>query len=175
VSSPPGPAPRRRSDQIHPRLLIVDPLVATLAGKTDSYKDHDVRRALAPLAAYADRAGIAVLCVMHLTKGQSENLLNRVSGSIGFGGAARSVLAFMRDPDDPLSDAGYDRLLLHIKSNWCRYAKTVRCAIDSATVDLGDGTSASQALLRIVGECDISAADLSGGTETGQADEATSS
>ena len=36
------------------RLLVIDPLSAALSGSVDSYKDHDVRRALSPLARLAE-------------------------------------------------------------------------------------------------------------------------
>src|SRR5918997_1507363 len=46
-------------------LVVIDPLMAFLTGKTDSHKDQDVRRGLAPLAALAERKGAAVLLVRH--------------------------------------------------------------------------------------------------------------
>jgi len=47
-------------------LVVIDPLMAFLSEKTDSYKDQDVRRALAPLAALAERTRAATLIVRHL-------------------------------------------------------------------------------------------------------------
>lgn len=49
-------------------LIVVDPLNAHLAGAIDSWKDHGIRRALAPLARLADEQGCAVLVVAHLNK-----------------------------------------------------------------------------------------------------------
>ena len=82
-------------------LVVVDPLMAFLSGKTDSHKDQDVRRALAPLAAMAERTGAAVLIVRHLNKAAGGNTLYRGGGSIGIIGAARSGLVVAQDPDDP--------------------------------------------------------------------------
>jgi hypothetical protein len=165
------PAIEEAAQRLNARLLVIDPIVATLSKSTDAHKDQSVRRALAPLASYAERAGIAVCAVMHLNKGEADNLLNRVSGSVGFGGAARAVLGFMRDPDDADADAGYDRLLLPVKSNWGQYPKTLRCRVESASIETTDGPS-SQSLLRVIGESDITQADLSGNTEPGEGDEA---
>ena len=41
------------------RLVVVDPLMAFLSGDTNSHRDQDVRRALAPLAGLAERTGAA--------------------------------------------------------------------------------------------------------------------
>ena len=82
-------------------MLVVDPLMAFLSGKTDSHKDQDIRRALAPLAALAERTGAAVLIVRHLNKSAGGNTLYRGGGSIGIIGAARSGLVVAPDPEDP--------------------------------------------------------------------------
>src|SRR5690606_2321225 len=69
------------------RLLVIDPLMAHLPGDANSYKDQDMRRALAPLAEAAERYGVAVLIVRHLTKAPGGNPLYRGGGSIGIIGA----------------------------------------------------------------------------------------
>jgi hypothetical protein len=80
-------------------LLIIDPLAAYLAERVDSYKDHDVRRALRPLAALAMRTGVAMIVVRHFNK-TGGNALYRGGGSIGIIGAARAALLVADDPDD---------------------------------------------------------------------------
>ena len=82
-------------------LVVIDPLMAFLTGKTDSHKDQDIRRALAPLAALAERTGAAVLIVRHLNKSVGGNALYRGGGSIGIIGAARAGLVVAPDPEDP--------------------------------------------------------------------------
>ena len=82
-------------------LVVIDPLMAFLTGKTDSHKDQDIRRALAPLAALAERTGAAVLIVRHLNKSAGGNALYRGGGSIGIIGAARAGLVVAPDPEDP--------------------------------------------------------------------------
>ena len=96
-------------------LLIVDPLMAALSGRVDSAKDHNIRRALAPLAAMAEKLGAAVVAVRHLNKGgvtSGPTALYRGGGSIGINGAARSVLLVGKDPDDPNA-----RILASVKMN----------------------------------------------------------
>jgi hypothetical protein len=80
-------------------LVVVDPLMAFLAGQVDSHRDQDVRRVLASLTYMAGRTGAAVLVVRHMNKGQG-SALYRGSGSIGIVGAARAGLLVAPDPDD---------------------------------------------------------------------------
>ncbi|MBM3946419.1 MAG: AAA family ATPase, partial [SAR202 cluster bacterium] len=93
------------------RLVIVDPLNAFMDG-TDSHVDAQVRRALTPLAKMAERTGAAVIVVMHLNKTTLQPALYRVNGTIGYVGAARSVLLVARD-----KDAVGRRVLALIKAN----------------------------------------------------------
>lgn len=94
------------------RLLVVDPISAYL-GTVDSHRNSEVRAILAELGQLATDIGCAVLCVSHLNKGgEGSNAVYRVSGSLGFVAAARSVYAIAKDPDDPAH-----RLMLPIKVN----------------------------------------------------------
>jgi hypothetical protein len=82
------------------RLVVVDPLMAFLSGDTNSHRDQDVRRALAPLAGLAERTGASVLVVRHLNKAAANNPLYRGGGSIGIIGAARMAFVVGKDPQD---------------------------------------------------------------------------
>jgi hypothetical protein len=82
------------------RLVVVDPLMAFLSGDTNSHRDQDVRRALAPLAGLAERTGASVLVVRHLNKVAANNPLYRGGGSIGIIGAARMAFVVGKDPQD---------------------------------------------------------------------------
>jgi hypothetical protein len=81
-------------------FLIIDPLVAFLDGAVNINRDQDVRRALAPVRAMAERTGVAVLVIRHLNKMMTGNALYRGGGSIGVIGAARFGLTFAQDPDN---------------------------------------------------------------------------
>jgi hypothetical protein len=80
-------------------LLLLDPLTSRL-GKLDSHKDAEVRQALEPLAAIADRVGMAVLGIMHHNKSGAKDPLNLVMASKAFTAVARSVHTVVEDPDD---------------------------------------------------------------------------
>ena len=101
-------------ERLRAALLIIDPLAAYLTRRLNPHSDPAVRRALAPIARLAQRRGLAVLVIRHLTKQGSRNPLYRGSGSIGLIGAARSGLLVAPDPDDP---AGARRILASTKSN----------------------------------------------------------
>jgi hypothetical protein len=109
-------------------LVVIDPLMAFLTGKTDSHKDQDIRRALAPLAALAERTGAAVLIVRHLNKAAGGNTLYRGGGSIGIIGAARAGLVVAPDPEDPER-----RILAANKHNLSRAARSLVFQVGSAS------------------------------------------
>jgi len=77
---------------VNAKLVIIDPVMASLPGTTDSHRDQDVRRVLTPMATLAGETGVAVLVIRHLNKTQSSRVIYRGGGSIAFAGAARSVL-----------------------------------------------------------------------------------
>jgi hypothetical protein len=95
-------------------LVIVDPVSAYL-GNTDSYRDAEVRGVLAPIAALAERTGVAVEGIMHLTKNQQRQAIHRAQGNIAFVGAARAVFAVAEDRENPER-----RLFLPVKMNIAR-------------------------------------------------------
>ncbi len=79
-------------------LLVIDPLSAYL-GKKDSYKDSEIRGILDPLADLAERYRVAVVAVLHMTKGAQKRLLMRAQGSVAFVAVARTVLVVGKDPE----------------------------------------------------------------------------
>lgn len=138
--------------------LLIDPLMAAVAGGIDSHRDQDVRRMMAPLAQLAEDADLAVITVLHLRKGAATEALDRVSGSVAFTAAARSVLAFgRRDDDDEDDDSG--RVLAHAKSNLGPLAPSLAYRIESATVH-HDGLDIPTSRIVCEGEIDVQAGEL---------------
>ena len=97
------------------KLVIVDPVMAFLGTQTDSHRDQDIRRCLAPLARLAETNGAAFLIIRHLNKASGGNPIYRGGGSIGIIGAARSGLLVSKDPDEEAR-----RVLASTKSNLSR-------------------------------------------------------
>jgi hypothetical protein len=86
----------------HVRLVIIDVLMAFLAGRTDSNSDQDMRaRVLHPLGKMAEATGCAVLALRHMNKSQGSSPVYRGGGSIGITGAFRSEFLIAADPNDP--------------------------------------------------------------------------
>jgi hypothetical protein len=141
-------------------LVIIDPLAAHLAVSVNSWKDQEVRTALAPLRSLAKVTGAAILIIAHLNKGQSEDPLQRLGGSIGIPAAARSVLLLTRDPDDPDGEQGRRRVLAHVKSNLGPLAPSIRYEIQAATVEDGLGKKLETARMLEQGEAPYTGAEL---------------
>jgi hypothetical protein len=92
---------RAAIEHVSAKYVLIDPLMAYLhPGEVNSYRDQDVRTALAPLSRLAADTGVAIVAIRHLNKGTAANPLYRGGGSIGIIGAARSALLVAEDPDD---------------------------------------------------------------------------
>ena len=106
------------------QLIVIDPVSAYM-GKVDTHRDAEIRRVLAPLADLASRRRVGIVGVMHLKKADTSALL-RVSGSIGFVAAARTVWGFGEDPDSPGT-----RLMVPIKCNLAQLGNGLAYRIES--------------------------------------------
>jgi putative DNA primase/helicase len=96
------------------RLLIVDPVVSAVSG--DGNSNTEVRRALQPIVDLAARLDCATLGISHFTKGSDgRDVVERVTGSLAFGAAARIVLAAAKLKGDDEQTAG--RIVARAKSN----------------------------------------------------------
>ncbi len=95
-----------------PSLVVIDPLVAYMGGRVDLHRANEVRQVMAGLARIAERYGVAILAVRHLTKGGMSKAIYRGIGSIDLTAACRSVLLAGCDPE-----INERRALVHIKSN----------------------------------------------------------
>lgn len=93
------------------RLVVLDPVSAYLGG-AESYNNADIRRILAPVQTMAERSGVAVLAISHLTKRAAASVMYRTMGSLAFVSAARAVWAAVPD-----REAAGRMLLLPVKCN----------------------------------------------------------
>ena len=97
------------------RLIVIDPVGSYLPGRTDAHRDNEVRSVLAPVAALAEKYGVAVLLVAHRRKSVGTNADETAIGSRAFTGIARAVWHISRDGNDE-----HRRLLLPGKNNLAR-------------------------------------------------------
>lgn len=95
-------ATERAAREAEAALLLLDPLMSRL-GDLDTHRDSEVRQALEPLAALADRSRMAVLGLIHHNKSGSSDPLQLVMGSKAFTAVVRSVSTVIPDPDDETS------------------------------------------------------------------------
>lgn len=135
-------------EEIGAKLIVIDPLMAYLDPKVNSWRDQDVRATLAPLARLARHMNVAVLILRHLTKGGGLNALYRGGGSIGIIGAARSGLMIAKDPEHP----EHERVLAQTKSNLGPPVTALRYRL--AADDL------QRAYVQWLGACDHTATSL---------------
>lgn len=120
-------------------LLLLDPLMSRIDASLDTHRDGEVRLALEPLAALADRAGMVVFGLIHLNKGSSSDILTAVMGSRAFAAVARSVCAVVRDPDD---EEGRKRLFGTPKNNLGPdNLPLMSFTVESHPVETDDGTT----------------------------------
>lgn len=91
------------------RLVVLDPASSLMAG--DLNKREDARRSLDALSALAQELDIAIVLVMHLSKGRGR-ASEKISGSHALRDAVRSVLLIARD------DETDNRIITLDKSNY---------------------------------------------------------
>jgi putative DNA primase/helicase len=122
-------------------LLIVDPIVAAIAG--DSHKNAEVRRGLQPLVDLAGELGVAVLGITHLSKGtQGRDPLERLTGSLAFGALARLVYIAARRQDQG-DDEQDTRLFVRVKSNLGRDGDGFTYSVEQAELPAYPGVVGS--------------------------------
>jgi hypothetical protein len=84
----------------HVTAIFVDPIMATIRRKVDIYRNNELREALNPWVRIAQRLKGTVVGVVHLTKGNSGDVVAAVNGSSAFGEVARCVFGFAKDPQN---------------------------------------------------------------------------
>jgi len=68
-------------DRVNAKLVIIDPVMAVIGNK-DTYKDNEVRAALAPLKALAEQKKYLLRMIRHFTKSGGDHAIYRGGGSI---------------------------------------------------------------------------------------------
>jgi len=83
------------------KLLIIDPLESFLGGTVDTYRNNEVRAALRGIISLAQKEQFTILAIQHLTKKTGISANYRISGSVAYVAAARTVWMIAKDPDNP--------------------------------------------------------------------------
>ena len=95
------PELERHVHETHARLVIVDPVSASIDLKLDAHRDQDVRVVLGQLSRIAERERFAALQIAHLNKAPGTDPYLRINGSTAFYNASRLVVTVTPDPVDP--------------------------------------------------------------------------
>jgi hypothetical protein len=129
-------------------LILMDPLMSRLSAKIDTHKDAEVRTALEPIVALADKTSTSIVGLIHVNKSTTTDPLTMLMGSRAFTAVARTVLFVMKDPDDPTKC-----LLANAKNNLGRMdLKSLQFSIAEVTVAETDEGVVTTAQLRWCGE-----------------------
>jgi hypothetical protein len=137
------------------KLLVIDPLMASVPLKHDTNNDQHVRVLLARISRLAEETGCAVLLVRHLNKKPGGSPLYRGGGSIGIVGVARSGMLVAPLPEDPDDEV---RVLAMTKCNLARRAQSLMYEVAEAV----EPNRFSSGVPRVhwQGESDLTAAEL---------------
>ena len=137
-------------------MLLLDPLMSRIDAHLDTHRDGELRQALEPVAALADRTGLLVLGLIHFNKTGSTDVLDRIMGSKAFVAVARSVSVVVPDPDD---ESGQRRLFGTPKNNMGRTdLPSLGFTIESHELETDDGpTSVGQVVFGA--ETDVTVAE----------------
>ena len=140
---------------LHPRLLILDPISSFLALPAHNENgEHVVRAALAPLIAYALDHDATVIGVRHLRKGGgNESVYDAILGARAWSAAPRAHLMFAPD-----NERGAGHGLLFPRGNLSRGGVVHRYRLDNEQVALDAGGWASVPLFVL--EAEAAAVDL---------------
>lgn len=106
--------------ELHPKLLIFDPLQAYLGADVDMHRANEVRPVLGRIGHLAEKYGCAVVFIMHNSKSSQSKALYRALGSIDIPAVARSMLLLSSLPDTPGG-----KIMCHEKSSLASHGKSV--------------------------------------------------
>jgi archaellum biogenesis ATPase FlaH len=100
------------AEGLRPVLIVVDTITAYFEATRDFNTANSVREWMRRLNSIARAVNCSIVCIAHNNKAVGQKALHRVSGSVDFTGAARSLLICGADPDNKNETA-----ISHEKSN----------------------------------------------------------
>lgn len=123
-------------DEYDVGLVVLDPLLSMIDSGVNDYRAREVRDALEPVVAIADKTRCIVFGLAHFSKATGSDPLNLISGSAAFGQLIRAAVAFARDEEAD----GETFVLSQIKNNLGREnLPSLSYIIQPATVETDEG------------------------------------
>jgi hypothetical protein len=141
----------------HVKVIVVDPVMATLKGKTDIYRSNELREALSPWVRIAEAIDGIVIGIVHFVKGSTGDLVASINGSSAFGEVARCVFGFAKEDSssgDPL------RVMSQGKNACGREDLSLEYTIESRSVTVSTGEEVQVGTFVLGDESDVNASDL---------------
>ena len=136
-------------------LVVLDPINSFLSHRVDAHRDAEIRRVLDPLASLCARRHFAALAVVHLNRRTDTDVLNRITGSGGYGGSARSILTFGKHPEND------QQRVVAAEGNWQREARSELFELREVIVfPDADPDEQTHPVLVHVGTTELDSADL---------------
>lgn len=112
---------------LHPALMIFDPLQAYLGADVDMHRANEVRPILGRIGHLAEKYNCAVVFIMHNSKMSQNSALHRALGSIDIPAVARSMLILGKDPEN------FNRkIICHEKSSLAPNGKSILFEVDTS-------------------------------------------
>lgn len=137
------------------RAVFVDPVMSTISGKADGNRNNEVRDYLMPYVRMAQAINGIVVGVHHFRKGNTDNVMDSLTGSSAFVELPRAVIGFgasytgMCVMEQVKNSAGPSGLKLEY-----------RLPVEYMTMD--DGVSDQITRFEITGQTELSVADIDG-------------
>lgn len=138
------------------KVVIVDPVMATISSAVDIYRNNETRAFVEPWARLADRINGIVIGVVHLKKATGGDVVAAITGSSAFGEVARSVFGFVKDTN---SDTG-DRIMSQHKNSAGVEDMAICYRIQPTDVTLDNGQRGEVGTFVYVGDSDQTAEDV---------------
>jgi hypothetical protein len=138
------------------RLVIVDPVSASIDLKLDAHRDQHVRVVLGQLAKLAEQRRVAHMMLGHLNKQPGVDPYFRINGSSAFYNAARLVVTVTPDPADP----EWQRIVAAHKFNYGAVPPPERWRVELKPVDSPDGPFDVMTLRFLEVAADVSREDV---------------
>ena len=138
------------------KLVVVDPLMATIGSTTDINRNNEVRGLIEPWARLAEHIDGAVIGIAHLNKSGNGDVVAGINGSSAFGEVARAVFGFAKDPESDDSD----RIMSQEKNSIGEEDLAITYRIESQTVTTDSGKTADVGRFVIVGNSDRSVGEV---------------
>ncbi|WP_399559038.1 AAA family ATPase (plasmid) [Streptomyces chartreusis] len=129
----------KAAEEYNVALLVADPLLSMIDATINDYRATEIRSALEPLVAAADRHRFSVLGLAHFTKNGGSDPVSRIAGSGAFGQLIRALLAFAKQEAE---DGSTEYVMSLEKNNLGREGLPSHTyAMVRADIDTPEGTS----------------------------------